>query len=293
MPKYLDPKNDLPFKRIFGEHPDLLKSFLNAVMPLEGRKIESLEYLPAEQVPQNPAKKNSIVDVRCKDDSGRQFIVEMQMLWTPFFARRLLFNTAKAYVQQLNKSENYGQLDAVYGLAIINDVYDNKTPDFFHHYLIMNKENVKDKVDGIELVMVELPKFRPESWADRRMAVLWLRFLREVKEHVTEVPEDLCADDDIRKALEICEAGAFTEAELRAYEDYWDAVRIERSFIADGEKKGRIEGEEKGRIEGREEGREEKLIDVVRNCKRNGLSLEVIKMVTNLSEEKILEILSA
>ena len=152
---------------------------------------------------------------------------------------------------------------------------------------------VKDKVEGIELVMVELPKFRPESWADRRMAVLWLRFLQEVKEHVTEVPEDLCADDDIRKALEICEAGAFTEAELNAYEDYWDAVRIERSFIADGEKKGRIEGEEKGRIEGREEGREEKLIDVVRNCKRNGFSLEEIQMATNLSEEKILEILSA
>ncbi|MDR1097863.1 MAG: Rpn family recombination-promoting nuclease/putative transposase, partial [Tannerella sp.] len=35
MARYLDPKNDLPFKRIFGEHRDLLKSFLNALMPLE------------------------------------------------------------------------------------------------------------------------------------------------------------------------------------------------------------------------------------------------------------------
>ncbi|MDR2087491.1 MAG: Rpn family recombination-promoting nuclease/putative transposase, partial [Dysgonamonadaceae bacterium] len=60
MARYLDPKNDLPFKRIFGEHPDLLKSFLNALMPLEeNQQIESLEYLPTEQVPENPAKKNS------------------------------------------------------------------------------------------------------------------------------------------------------------------------------------------------------------------------------------------
>ncbi|MDR0724809.1 MAG: Rpn family recombination-promoting nuclease/putative transposase, partial [Prevotellaceae bacterium] len=33
MGKYLDPKNDIPFKRIFGEHPELLISFLNALMP--------------------------------------------------------------------------------------------------------------------------------------------------------------------------------------------------------------------------------------------------------------------
>jgi hypothetical protein len=35
MARYLDPKNDLPFMRIFGEHLDLLQSFLNALMPLE------------------------------------------------------------------------------------------------------------------------------------------------------------------------------------------------------------------------------------------------------------------
>jgi hypothetical protein len=27
MARYLDPKNDLPFKRIFGEHPDLIEEF--------------------------------------------------------------------------------------------------------------------------------------------------------------------------------------------------------------------------------------------------------------------------
>jgi hypothetical protein len=34
MARYLDPKNDFTFKRVFGEHPRLLVSFLNAVMPL-------------------------------------------------------------------------------------------------------------------------------------------------------------------------------------------------------------------------------------------------------------------
>jgi predicted transposase/invertase (TIGR01784 family) len=76
--KHLDPKNDLTFKKVFGQHPHLLRSFLNALLALsEGTYIESLEYLPAELVPEIPIMKHSIVDVRCKDNRGRQFIVEM------------------------------------------------------------------------------------------------------------------------------------------------------------------------------------------------------------------------
>jgi len=44
--RYLDPKNDLTFKKVFGEHPHLLRSFLNAMLPLSPkRQIVSLEYL--------------------------------------------------------------------------------------------------------------------------------------------------------------------------------------------------------------------------------------------------------
>ena len=76
MERYLDPKADLTFKEVFGEHPDLTRSFLNALLPLEaGEEIESIEYLPAELVPENPVRRFSIVDVRCRDNRGRQFIV--------------------------------------------------------------------------------------------------------------------------------------------------------------------------------------------------------------------------
>lgn len=107
--RYLDPKADLTFKKVFGEHPDLIKSFLNALLPFEteDEKIVSLEYLPAELVPETPLKKNSIVDVRCRDSNGRIFIVEMQMIWSPAFMHRVLFNASKAYVRQGDKGEKY------------------------------------------------------------------------------------------------------------------------------------------------------------------------------------------
>ena len=93
--RYLDPKNDLTFKKVFGQNPHLLKSFLNAILPIEENQvIESLEYIPAELVPDIPLMKHSIVDVRCKDNTGRQFIVEMQMCWTDDFKQRVLFNAS-------------------------------------------------------------------------------------------------------------------------------------------------------------------------------------------------------
>ena len=50
--RYLDPKADLTFKKIFGEHKDLLISLLNALLPLaDDEQIESVEYLSPELVP--------------------------------------------------------------------------------------------------------------------------------------------------------------------------------------------------------------------------------------------------
>ena len=34
MAKYLDPKVDLTFKKVFGEHPNLVASLLNSLLPL-------------------------------------------------------------------------------------------------------------------------------------------------------------------------------------------------------------------------------------------------------------------
>jgi len=59
--RFLDPKNDLIFKKVFGEHPHLPISFLNALLPLgENEQIESLEHLPAELIPELPFQKNTL-----------------------------------------------------------------------------------------------------------------------------------------------------------------------------------------------------------------------------------------
>lgn len=180
--RYLDPKVDLAFKRVFGEHKNLLQSFLNAMLPLaEDAQIEALEYLTSEQVPELPGLfKNSIVDVKCRDTQGRIFIVEMQMLWTASFEQRILFSASQAYVKQLRAGQDYAGLQPVYALALTNQVFDKQNDDYYHHYQIVNLQTPQRVLKGLEFVFIEIPKFKPKSRTDRLMQAKWLRFLSEV-----------------------------------------------------------------------------------------------------------------
>ena len=249
--RYLDPKNDLVFKKIFGGHPNLVKSLLNALMPLkEGQLIETVEYLPTELVPSIPEMKDSIVDVRCKDNYGRQFIVEMQMLWTPSFQARVLFNASKAYVMQLDSGEAYKSLQPVYSLNLLDDRYIKDSDEYYHHYSIINIKDTEEKLDGLEFVFVELPKFKPQKTQEKRMAVLWLRFLTEIKDGTESIPQEFFKDENIVQALEILQESAFSKAELNYYDRIWDRISKERTLLSERTELAMKEGLEKGMEKG-------------------------------------------
>ncbi len=254
--KYLNPKADLTFKKVFGEHEDLVMSLLNALLPLdEGKQIEHVEYLTSEMVPENPGKKNSVVDVRCRETGGRHFIVEMQMNWNNEFEQRVILNASKAVVKQLGTSEDYSLLQPVYALNLINDVGFDAGPDeFYHDYAIVNVAHSDRIIEGLRFVFVELPKFKPQTIAEKKMMVLWLRFLTEIDRDTENVPQELLENPETSKALKILEKSAYNEKELNAYEYYWDAVYNERGAIRHGYKQGRAEGRAEGMAQGRAEG---------------------------------------
>ncbi len=279
MAKYLDPKADLTFKKVFGEYKDLTISFLNALLPLkQGEEILSVEYLPSELVPETPFRKNSIVDVRCKDNFGRQFIVEMQTVWSDEFKQRVMFNASKAYVKQLGKSKRYDLLQPVYSLNLVNEVFEPKSNVCIYNYHFVCDEDTKLVIDGLHLTFVELPKFKPETLVDKKMAVLWLRFLTEIDENTIEPAPELIADKNIKEALELVEQSAFTDAQLEAYDKFWDAVRYEKARVFDAEL---------SRAEGRAEGELQKTLEIARNLKQYGMSTSDIVKMTGLSEKEI------
>ena len=287
--KYLDPKADLTFKKVFGEHPDLVISLLNALLPFEtdDEKIVSVEYLPAELVPETPLKKNSIVDVRCKDVAGRIFIVEMQMIWSPAFMSRVLFNASKAYVRQLGDGSDYKLLQPVYSLNLVNDVFLPDVEGYYHDYRIVHMEHTEKVIEGLRFVFVELPKFKPQTFSEKKMHVLWLRYLTEVGEKTYYVSEDLLSVPEIKKAVDQLEQGAFNEAQLQGYDDFWDAVRVEKTLLSDALDEGMRRGIAQGIEQGIEKGRNKERVEIARNLKNSGVSVSIISQTTGMSEEEI------
>ena len=308
MSRFLDPKADLTFKKVFGEHKHLVRSLLNALLPLdEGRQVESIEYLPPELTPRTPLSKDTIVDVRCEETGGRKFIVEMQMNWRPSYEQRALFNVAKAYAGQLSQGEDYDRIQPVYSLNLINDVFEPEMEGYYHYYRLVHDLDTKKVLDGLHLIFVELPKFKPANLAEKKMQVLWLRFLTEINEKTRRAPQELQDDPHVGEALEIVEESAYSPGEMRAYDKFWDFVRRQSEEarlmreaqeklaaakemtaaakeLTDKFEEVKQRAEEESR---RAEAAEERLRATARQMKADGLSVEMIAKYTGLTTAEI------
>ncbi|MDR1523836.1 MAG: Rpn family recombination-promoting nuclease/putative transposase [Tannerella sp.] len=283
MVRYLDPKYDLTFKRIFGEHKHLCISLINSMLPFdEKQQVVDIEYEPGELAPQIEALKNSIVDVRCTDNYGRQFIVEMQMNWTESFKSRVLLNASKAYVWQLESSQEYKLLRPVYAINFVNEIFE-KSPEmineYYHYYKIVNLRHTEKRIDGLEFVFIELPKFKPPTHATRKLHELWLRFLTEINESTKEAPPELMANEYTCEAVHYTEVGAYNKHQLLAYDRAKMDVMTARSMLSDSREEGRAEGLAKGQSE--------TAARIAVNALKRGLSPEEVHELTGLPPDEI------
>jgi predicted transposase/invertase (TIGR01784 family) len=290
MSKYLNPKVDLTFKKVFGEHPNLVKSLLNALLPLpKGMKIVKVEYLTNETVPDNPGKKLSIVDVRCTDNYGRGFIVEMQSLWNGEFFSRTLYNVASMYSKQLDKGSAFERLREVYALALVNDdAFDYEGDDgYMQEFYITNKNHPDDIRKELALIFVELPKYKPADRGSRTIKELWLRFLTEIDESTQIVDEVLTDNPEISEALEIVQRSAYSDDDLYKYNDYRLEIMTQRNAMIRERSEGFSEGEKKGLAEGEKKGEQRKALAIARAMKQHGDAIDYISTITCLTPDEI------
>ena len=277
MAHYLDPKNDLTFKRVFGEHKHLCMSLINSMLPLEQPVVE-IEYNTGELIPElTQTLRNTIVDVRCTAKDGKQFIVEMQMYWTESFKSRVLLNASKAYVMQIDKSDEFELLQPVYALNFVNETFE-KSPEmkdeYFHHYKIVNIDHTEKQIEGLEFIFVELPKFKPQNRAEKKLQELWLRFLTEVNERTTEIPQELLENEFTREAVQYMETAAYSKAQLETYDKWKIDIMTERGIVSDAEKKGEAK----------------RNIEIVTKMIQKGMSIEDITDITGLTKQQIEQI---
>ena len=99
--------------------------------------------------------------------------------------------------------------------------------------------------------------------------------------------DELIQQQQYLPTTEELEISGFTDAELRAYDKFWDSVSVERTLIDDSYQKGKEKGKEEGIAEGMEKGMNQKAPEIAKNMLAMGLSAEQVAKATQLSLEII------
>ena len=119
------------------------------------------------------------------------------------------------------------------------------------------------------------------------MQVLWLRYLTEINDNTREVPEELMANPEVKKAVDALEVSAFTDAQLAGYEKFWDIISVEKTLYNSAERRGMEKGMAEGMEKGIEKGMAEERHLIALNIKKQGVSFELISQCTGLSIKEI------
>jgi predicted transposase/invertase (TIGR01784 family) len=215
--RFIDPKIDFAFKKIFGssDSKDILINFLNAIL-YEGQPlIEDLEIIDSQ--PENPTlgTQETRLDVKATINGDRIALVEIQLINVPSFGNRVLYNAAKSYSQQLTGKDRYERLKTVISLKIADfEMFENQ-PEFMSRFVFQEKEQQFECPDTeIELVFIELPKFSKELATLETTADQWIYFLKNTSTLET-VPETLSAVPEIQKAFRIAREDNYNQEELK------------------------------------------------------------------------------
>ncbi len=289
---FADPTYDTAFKRLFGDkgHPDLTKSFLNAVLDRKnGYLIDKIIFTNTEKTPRFQQEKKTYIDIQCTDQAGNEFIIEiqidlrrdeMQSAKEDFFKKRAQYYVAHEISRQLNKKGFYANLTPVIFIGVLDfNAFDSdeKNPAAITHHLIINQATQKQDLNLMEFHFVELPKFTKTETELTTEIDRWLYFFKKASE-LEQIPKACAQSSQVFEAFQIMERATWDKKDWLIYEE---ERKLQLYFdTQDYAARLRIE-------ESKQEGERKKAKDVALKLLKKQKSLEEIAELTDLSIEEI------
>ena len=280
---FINPFTDFGFKRIFGEEESkpFLISFLNDLLPIKD-KIKSITFQNTEQFGASPEDRKAIFDLYCVDESGRDFIVELQRAEQRFFIDRALYYTTFPIQTQANRGVWNFELKPIYFIGILNfEVNEFKNDDNYIHYCqIMDIDKKSIVSEKLNFIYIEIPKFKKTKEELSKHLEWWLYYLRDLNE-LTEIPKEI-EGDIIEDAFKRAE---FLKLSNQEQHNYHINLKHFRDWVNTLDT-ALWKGEQKGKKEGIKEGEKQAKIEIARNL-LDILDIETISLKTGLSVEEI------
>ena len=260
---FINPKTDFAFKKIFGskESKDILISFLNALI-YEGQSIiQDLEILDPANSRSILELKDSYLDVKAILNDQSIVIIEMQVLNVIGFEKRVVYNLAKTYTNQLKVGQGYSRLNPVIALSITDFILFKETEEIINYFVFKERKQLFDYHQDLGMIFVELPKLTKSLEQLETLAEKWIYFLKAAPS-LEVIPQSLGEVQAIQQALNIADRANLSLEELENLErqEMWledrqgEIAQAQIDAREAGKKEGIEEGIEKGKKEGINQG---------------------------------------
>ncbi|MGD2087064.1 MAG: Rpn family recombination-promoting nuclease/putative transposase [Candidatus Aminicenantes bacterium] len=295
---FVDPKNDVAFRKIFGDEnkKEILISFLNNILEFAGtdKEIVDITIQNPYQVPKLKELKETILDIKAVDKRNIHYIIEMQVFHTTAFEKKVLYYVSKSYYQQLNKAEEYPKLNQVIFLGFLNFKLFHKNPDYATRHLIPDEKTNENHFKDFEFNFVELPKFTKTLEELKDIKDKWIYFVKNAG-NMKMIPRELEEPKELREAFESAKQMKWSKEELEAYDARGIYIQDERGRIEYaleegmkiGEEKGIKKGKKQGMKIGEEKGIKKGKIETAKELLKMGIEIEKISRATGLKKEEI------
>ncbi len=301
--KFLDLTIDLAFKRVFGNQAksSITMSFLNSILDLpEGEKIQSVIITDPYNQQATMYLKRSVVDVRCTDQMGRQFIIEVQVENQDNYLQRSQYYAALAISRQLESGALYTEIVPVIFIGVLSfNLFPE--PDCINSFGTVHLKSNRLAMKQISYTFIELKKFTKTLAQLETIADKWI-YLLKYAASLDCIPQAFDTTAELHDALELLNQGTMNRTELRLYdqavEDRRNEENIKRTQLRimreegreegrqEGRQEGRAEGRQEGRAEGRAEGKREAMIALAKNMLEH-LPIEKVANITGISVDEL------
>lgn len=269
--KFVDVTNDIAFRKIFGDEnrKEVLISFLNAVLCLKDDTIIlDVSIQQPFLFPDWNTGKVSILDLKAKDNTGKTYIIEMQIAKVEGFDKRILYYASKSYSSQISRGDEYEKLMPTFFIGILDFVATENT-NYMSRHIVKDVETGEHFIKDIEFNFIELPKFNKKQEELSSIIDQWVYFIKNA-ENIDVIPDNI-ADKGLKVAYQQADKHNWSVDELEAYD---------KIFIREQDDRGKVSFAHK---EGIKEGK----IETAKNLKNLGISIEIISQSTGLTKEEI------
>ena len=272
--RFLDPTNDVAFKKVFVDKQERLISFLNSLLKERmGGKIISIAFLPTEEIPNLGQGKRNMFDLKVKDEHGRIYVVEMQRKPDKHFVLRVQLYASHALVSNVTKGSTGRDIIPVIVISICDHkIFGDEVPCVSFHRTTEEETN-ECHLFLLKYLFIELPKFIKTEEELKTIEDDWIYFFKHSSE-LKEVPKNI-RDENVIEAYKEIEQFNWSTEEYDAY--------VRASMTLDSE----LTKIETAFEEGKAEGREEEKIQIIKNLLSSGLDIKTMSESTGLSESEV------